>query len=585
MNKRLLLLTIMSLALLLSIRMPALAAVPAVTQTFNLNPGWNAVYLEVQPQSSTPADVFKDLPAGSSVWAWTGKNETIAQFIQDPGEAPVVNAKWLAIFASSAESALNNLYAIKANSAYLIHVPAGTPPLTMNITGRPTIRHKSWIPDSFNLAGFGFASSPPTFANFFAPSNSHKNQAIYRLNNTSGAWEIVSNPATTVMRSGEAFWIYCQSGSDYQGPLGVEAEGADGLDFGAGITILTLTVKNDSATDKSVAVSQAGAANPVSLAYRTYDSTSGKILTNQLSGMPAIAVKAGGSTVITLVAQRGSFSGEGASVLEFTDTQGNRVRVPVTAVSNPVNGYPGLWSGVASLNKVSQLSDSSPTAPFTAGQPKTTPAELNLNLILHQSVNGQVRLLKQAVVMFQDGTVSADGSPLTKGRYVVLTKDSLIPNFSGVSQRDGAKVGRRLSAIGFDYSPSSDATFGTDFDGTALKCSGTISTVIECRPILESSAADTNPTNPFLHRYHPDHDNLASDYKAFRPEANRISRAITLAFDSVPKDNPTNPPPGWGISILGGTYRESVVGLAKGAIITEGNFTIRLATDVGELNQ
>lgn len=559
------------------------AAVPTVTQTVTLNPGWNAVYLEVAPLSNSPAVVFKGLPSGSSVWAWTGKNDSV-QFIQDPGEAPVISPKWLAIFTSTAESGLNNLYAITANSAYLIHV-AGSSPLTMNIDGRPTIRHKGWVPDSFNLTGFGFSGTAPSFSSFFAPSAAHKNQAIYRLNNASGAWELVNNPSTTTMRSGEAFWIYCQSGSDYQGPLTVEANGSDGLDFGAGITILSLTIGNASTADKSVTVTPLSGVTPVSLAYRKYDNTSGKILSNPLAGMSAVTVKAGSSATVNLAVQRNAFTGDGASVLEIKDAQGNRVRLPVTATSNPVNGYPGLWSGSANINKVSQLADSGPAPGFGSGVAKPTPAALNLNLILHQQKNGPARLLKQAIVMQQDPIRNPDGSIQIKGRSVVLTKDSLIPNYSGVTQRDGAKVGRRLSSVGIDYSPSTDAMLGTDFDGTALKCSGSVSTSITCRLVVESSATYTHPTNPFLHRYHPDHDNQASDFKAFRQEANRIVRDITLTFDTVPLDNPTNPPPGWGNTVLGGSYSESISGLAKGPIKVEGSFTLNLAGDADVLNQ
>jgi hypothetical protein len=540
------------------------------------------------------------------------------QFIQDPSEARVKTPKWLAIFTAGPKS-LSNLYAISANRAYLIHV-TGSSPVTLNIDGRPTMRHKGWVPDSFNLTGFGLTSSPPTFATFFAPSKSHKDQKIYRLNNTSGAWEIVNNPSTAAMRSGEAFWIYCRSGSDYQGPLTVEADGADGLDFGAGITNLSLIFRNASTTDKRVTVSQSSAGNPVALKYKSYDVTSGHILTKPLPAMPAFTVKAGSTYTVTVEVQRDGFSGAGASGLEFSDADGGKVRVPVTATSNPVhkksglaagihteaegvtatsnpvNSYPGLWSGVATLNKVSQVSDlenvnsSAPTAtpdfelPQSA-QAKPTPAALNLNLILHQDRSGQVRLLKQAIVMYQDGTTNSDGTPRTKGRYVALTKDSLIPNYSGVTQRDGAKVGRRLSAVGFDYTSSSDTNFGTEFDGTALKCTGSISATVACQLILESSDNYTHPTNPFLHKYHPDHDNLAGDFVTFKPEVNRIQRDVTLAFDSTPKDNPTNPPPGWGMTVLGGTYTEYIRGLAKGPIMVEGNFTINLATDVDLLNE
>lgn len=596
MNKRKLFASTLCFVLLFALQVSAWgAAVPTVTQTFTLNPGWNAVYLEVQPEINSPAIVFKDLPKGSSVWAWSGK-ESPTQFIQDPSELQANNDKWLAIFASADESKLNNLYAVRANSPFLINLPATVPQQTLTISGRPTIRHKSWVPDSFNLTGFGFTSSPPTFAGFFAASNSHKNQAIYRLNNTSGAWEIVNTPATTTMRSGEAFWIYCQSGSDYQGALSVEADGADGLDFGAGITILTLTLNNLSTIDKNVSVSQLSSATPLVLAYQhLVEISPGKFEKrySALAGMPVITVKAGSSKLITLVAKRESFTGSVASVLEFTDSTGSRIRVPVTATQISTASYPGLWSGAANLTMVSQLAESSQSAPFAAGTPKVTPAELNLNLILHQDSSGQVRLLKQAIVMQQDATMNADGSPRTRGRHVVLTKDSLISNYSGVSRRDGAKVGRRLSAIGFDYTPGSvtdplspyDSGFGTDFDGTAAKCSGSISSTVTCQLILESSSAYTHPTNPFLHKYHPDHDNLAGDFKTFRKEVNRIKRTVTLVFDSVPKDNPSNPPSGWGVSMLGGTYRESVEGLARGQIKTEGNFTIRLITDAAELNQ
>lgn len=60
---------------------------------------------------------------------------------------------------------------------------------------------------------------------------------------------------------------------------------------------------------------------------------------------------------------------------------------------------------------------------------------------------------------------------------------------------------------------------------------------------------------------------------------------VTLTFDTIPKKNPDNPPPGWGVSLLGGTYTETVTGLTKGPIKTQGDFTLKLATDVNVLNQ
>ncbi len=585
MNKQKLCTPILLVALLLITQVAAWAAaapVPTVTQTLNLNPGWNAVYVEVQPEVNAPATVFGSLPQGSTVWAWTGKDSPV-QFIQDPNEAAVYKPKWLNISTAPAEAALDNLYAIKANTPYLVRV-AGNAPVSVAIPGRPTVRHKSWVPDSFNLTGFSFSATPPTFATFFASSASHKNQAVYRLNGVTGAWEMV-NSATAAMRSGEAFWVYCLSGSDYQGPLSVATGSADGLDFGIGITTLSLTISNSSNVDRTVSVAQLSSGSAVALAYRDYDVTSGKILTTPLSGLPPVVVKAGGSSVVNLAVVRENSAGQAAAVLELSDAQGDLIRVPLTVTSNGSNSYAGLWSGVAALNKVSQLVDSGSAPDFVSGEAKPTPAALNLNLILHQDKNGQVRLLKQVIAMYENGTSNPDGTPRTKGRYVALTQDELISKYSGVTQRDGAKVGRRLSAIGFDYSPSTDATYGTDFGGTALKCSGSISTTIQCKPVLESSSSATHPTNPFLHKYHPDHDNLAGDYKTFSPEVNKIERDVILEFNSVPRDNPSNPPLGWGITVLGGTYTEQIRGLAKGPIRIQGNFTVNLASDVDLLNE
>ena len=51
------------------------------TQTITLNPGWNAVYLEVEPASPDCDALFAGLPV-ESVWAWNRRFSSV-QFIQD----------------------------------------------------------------------------------------------------------------------------------------------------------------------------------------------------------------------------------------------------------------------------------------------------------------------------------------------------------------------------------------------------------------------------------------------------------------------------------------------------------------------
>ena len=52
------------------------------TQTIQLNPGWNAIHLEVQPQPDGCDAIFANLPV-ESIWKWNRRFSTI-QFVTDP---------------------------------------------------------------------------------------------------------------------------------------------------------------------------------------------------------------------------------------------------------------------------------------------------------------------------------------------------------------------------------------------------------------------------------------------------------------------------------------------------------------------
>ena len=82
-------------------------------------------------------------------------------------------------------------------------------------------------------------------------------------------------------------------------------------------------------------------------------------------------------------------------------------------------------------------------------------------------------------------------------------------------------------------------------------------------------------TNPFVHTYHPDHDNLDERFEALLPakrESPDVTRSVTLTF--APQ-NPDGFDPTWGSTTLGGTYEETVTGLRSQDITTSGGFIIR----------
>jgi hypothetical protein len=100
-----------------------------------------------------------------------------------------------------------------------------------------------------------------------------------------------------------------------------------------------------------------------------------------------------------------------------------------------------------------------------------------------------------------------------------------------------------------------------------------------------------DPTNPFVHQYHPDHDNK-SGRTALEAgqESYTVTREVTFTFTATPPDGGSAT--GWGSSVIGGTYGEVVSGLHRdSAGVGTGNglrlsgiFELRRASELGTLN-
>jgi hypothetical protein len=194
------------------------------TQEIPLQQGWNAVYLEVEPADTAPAKVFQGLPVDRVATLF--QNPSTNQFVTDPGVELFKGSGWGVWYAPGLpEAFLKSLDAIEGNRAYLVHARSA---VSWKVSGRVTGALTKWQPDAFNLVGFPVrAVGGPTFAQFFAGSDAHRGQTIYRL--VDGRWKQVLQPSSETMRSGESFWIRCEGASDFQGPLGVETATSQGL--------------------------------------------------------------------------------------------------------------------------------------------------------------------------------------------------------------------------------------------------------------------------------------------------------------------------------------------------------------------
>ncbi|MDH5426496.1 MAG: hypothetical protein OEY29_16035, partial [Gammaproteobacteria bacterium] len=206
---------------------------------------------------------------------------------------------------------------------------------------------------------------------------------------------------------------------------------------------------------------------------------------------------------------------------------------------------------------------------LTAGADVMTDVASNVSfrIILHRDTAQQVRLLKDVILMWKP-TLDDPATPETEtgGRYVLLTDDTLISQYSGVDVRDGEAVGRRISSVAYD------------FPGQTVDMTGgmTIGETLSVTLTMGNYA----PTNPFKHAYHAQHNGLAADYVTPSKEAYAVTRTIELTFTA--DDTGT---PGAGYDHLTGTYREAIYGLHKNPIYTSGTFRLRETARTEELNK
>ena len=538
-------------------------------QSFTLKPGWNAIFLEVTPDPNQCDDVFAGLPV-LSVWRWNPRTSSV-EYIQNPDTLMPEQPQWLVYFPpSQAEKFLTNLFTVQGGKAYLINL-GGDEDVEWTVIGRPCLPKINWKPNSVNLVGFHLSSGQePYFSDFFAPSAAHgnTNPEIYRLNED-GTWVQVSNPQTTRMNRDEAYWIRCSGESDYVGPLDVQVEQGKGLDFGEILVEEKLRITNNSNGASNISLNilasspngpSANGAVPLSRWIPLPDENAGW---SEINGLASLNFDEGSARDIRIAVRRASLSTSGLyqSLMEVDNNAGSRVLVPVTTIQTERTG---LWVGNAMINRVNQPAD--PQNPDT---PIPTASELQFRIIVHVDTVGQLRLLKEVTQMWDPGDEGVEG------KFVLITDDSLIADYTGPGLRDGRNVGRRVSSAVFSFPEP------LEMQGIFAAGNTVFATYI---------IGFDDPLNPFKHKYHPDHNNLDEDYADTVQEAYDVTRTIKLEFTDMDPTNLNLSIAGWGDKDMGGIYKEEIVGLHKmtdpipQVLYVEGVFRLHKVSNVGELN-
>jgi hypothetical protein len=540
-----------------------------IEQTFELRPGWNAIYLEVKPEQDDMATVVAGIPV-ESVWTPIPRI-SLAEYIQDANERVFNRPGWLG-WIPDTPPGVSNLFTVQANQAYLVKL-SGAKAVSLTVMGRPSLRSIDWRPDAFHLTGLPVNPQPLVmFEDYFAASPAHSGQSILEVGSDGGYTPIEASDKA--ISSGAAYWIFSRRASDYTGPLGINVDLSNGLDFGGTAVEQIIRIEN-LASRQSAIVRTLSSDNPVPLSYFKL-AEQGSSAWTDLPVEHEIELPASGVITFRLAVRRADFAGESVSaVLEVSDGEGMRRLIPVDALRRePVSAslaqrgvaggsdpFTGLWVGSATIDAVNEAQTGSTV-------PTPTATEFSFRLIVHVDESGQARLLKQVIQMWKDGTLHPDGTISTPGRFVLLSDDQKIVEFQGASLRDGDPVGYRVSTVAYDFDGNEWAMDG------AFQLGGLLTVDLE----MPSEA----PTNPFLHRFHPDHDNLDEQFGSFRKEAFSIHRHMELQFSET--DPLGQNPPDWGDTVVGGTYRETLTGLHRNDIVSQGTFRLRRVADMSVLN-
>jgi hypothetical protein len=455
---------------------------------------------------------------------------------------------------------------LAANYGYLVRLADTAAQQTLSIKGRSVLPEVRWRGDGLNLVGFPVVTTGtrPTFSAYLTPGGFLLGSSnVFRY--TSGA--IVNNvnpalisPSVSRIERGQAYWVRVEQFSRYHGPLKVELDSGNEVAFGTrsgpvGVLITNqtttpVTFTLASAASESAPNGQATIEGPVPLLTQIDAETAYTALASR-----TVTLSPGVIMAVRLAVDRSTLSGTvGArygSLLTITTTAGvvgQQVILPVTA---EVGSVAGLWLGEAQISRVGSVAvryerDAAGNTVFetsgpNAGKPRiiedlTTPGSgatlpgvnrpYPLRVLLHVNSAGQATLLSHVF----SGRLAA--SPPGSGHGLTTLETSLDP-------AEKARATRLAVAhLPLDTRLALNGTFASG------------ATLTHTAPLVTGYNDDYNP---FVHRYHPDHDNLDARFATTLPagkESFDIKRTFTLAFDATAPDAND---PSWGVRTITAT--------------------------------
>lgn len=200
-------------------------------QSFDLNPGWNSIFLEVNAVPSEADTIFAGQPILS---VWMRAPEPLAPVRgqcggpEDPNCEPPDDTMWRVWYPPGpAATIVNTLRVINGGNVYQILTSGAT---TLTIAGVPSGFDPRYRP-GYNARGMYVKQvGAPTVGDYLQPESRIDAAAVYEIDAATGAPVVV--PAATQAVAGKGYWIPADGDFAYNGPLKVDSGTTRGVDFG-----------------------------------------------------------------------------------------------------------------------------------------------------------------------------------------------------------------------------------------------------------------------------------------------------------------------------------------------------------------
>ena len=524
--------------------------------TYTLNSGWNSIYLHGDASYTTPEVLFASKPEVLEVWRWN-PNPSQVGFTSTPLLPSNGTPEWSKWVRGGPAASLIGL---TGQSAYLVKCSSA---VSVAIAQRPMPPSNTWVRSGANLLGFPSKLNGglyPTFSRYFAtfPVAIASNVKIFKyVGGELGASNPLQVFSTTSERldRNQAYWFSSEVVGNFYAPVQITLSNNEGFAFGRRGSVITARVMNRTAAVMTLTIAPVASNSPpsgqelvtagVALTRRTLDDEGAWVETPIAAAYNEV-IAPNSSVELSFGIDRSAMSGAAdalyASLLRFTDSANSfDILIPATARKDSLAG---LWIGEAMVSAV----ESKPLANAV----KSTGSTFPLRYLIHVADDGTARVLSQVFM-----------GPMAAAPHVF----GLCRSEAGL-KADVKSAARRIVAthMPLDLALQTSGSFAIG---------GTLGSTID--------TPFNDPTNPFVHQYHPDHDNKSgSTALVAGQESYNVSRQVSFTFTETPPGGGSAT--GWGSSVIGGTYGEVVSGLHKQNITLTGTFELRRASELGTLN-